>query len=963
VAEVSLSDWDNVEDIVEQALALSPSRRESYLREACGTDTARFEQALRVLTAANRASAFLSRPAADVAAELVAVSTHAASDHEPDGPQLDVVGAYRILEPLGRGGMGDVYLASRADDEFQRQVAIKVVRAGLGGDLIARFRHERQVLASLDDPHIAQLYDGGVTPDGRPYLVMEYVDGRPLDRYADEERLTVDQRLAVFLQVCDAVDRAHRRLVIHRDLKPANILVSRDGVAKLLDFGVAKLLDPAAQTGQAVVTRANLRVMTPEYASPEQFLGRPTTTGTDIYALGVILYELLVGCRPHEGPDATPTTLEQRVIERDPERPSVACRRAPTPDLPTERARTRGTTIDGLSRRLRGDLDNIVMTALNREPDRRYGSAAALRADLERHRSGLPVSARPQTMAYRAAKFIRRHRVGVAAALLLVIAVAAGTAATLVQAQAAAREGRRAQQIRDFLVSVFETSDPNRSGGEAVTARELLDRGSERIDRELAGDPLLRADMLGVLGKLYQQLGMFNQAQQHFENALALRRAQVVAPLVLVTSLTDLAAVRLEQGANDEAGTLIGEALALARREEGAGGATVAAVMTDLAAVHRAKGEYEAAEARHREALAIRRNQGDLEGQADSLSGLGFLLDAAGRSDEALASLREALAIGRQVHGDRHTKVALSECNLAGALHRAGQLEAALEAFTTCVAHRRTLLGDRHAHLALSLNNMALVYSDLNRYDDAERLYQESLAITRSTFGPHHREVAATLNNLAILSFKRGNFADAAERFRELIGIWQALVGPDHPDTISTTNNLGMALRSAGELAESERVLTAVVGARQRALGADHPDVAAAMMNLGSVVLRRSQPARALELVGQAEPILNRAYPEGHPLVAIGDVLRGRALLGVGNAAAALAAFDRAMAYRTATFGVQHIQTAEARVGRGRALAALGRQAEARAEIETALAHLQSGGHDASLTANDARQALADMRR
>jgi serine/threonine-protein kinase len=262
--------------------------------------------------------------------------------------------------------MGDVYLADRADDQFQRQVAVKVVRAGLGDDLVARFRSERQVLASLNHPHIARLYDGGLADRGRPYLVMEYVDGQPIDRHADEAALPVDERLALFLQVAEAVESAHRRLVVHRDLKPANVLVARGGSVKLLDFGVAKLLDRAIPAGETPVTRAGIRVMTPEYASPEQFLGEPTTTATDIYALGVVLYELLTGRRPHEATAGSATTLERDVLEREPDPPSLACLTSSSETPAAERARRRATTVDGLARTLRGDLDTIVLTALRR---------------------------------------------------------------------------------------------------------------------------------------------------------------------------------------------------------------------------------------------------------------------------------------------------------------------------------------------------------------------------------------------------------------------------------------------------------------------------------------------------------------------------------------------------------------------------------------------------------------------
>ncbi|MEZ5318537.1 MAG: tetratricopeptide repeat protein [Vicinamibacterales bacterium] len=965
---IPLSDWDDVGDLVEHALDLPAADRDAHLQAACADDAARLARARRVLAAADAARSFLARPAADVAADLAVDAGLDAGDADDDPArpgdpaEAGSLGAYRLLRRIGRGGMGEVYLAERADDEFRRQVAIKIVRPGLGDDLIARFRHERQLLASLQHPHIAQLFDGGVTDDGRPYLVMEYVDGRPLDRHADDGGLSVDARLGLFLQICDAVESAHRRLVVHRDLKPGNVLVTRDGVTKLLDFGVAKLLepDPGADTPE---TRAGFRVMTPEYASPEQFLGEPSSTATDVYALGAVLYELLTGVRAHEAPHGSLKDLEQLVLEREPDPPSTACRRTSPAGPPDDRARTRGTTVDGLARQLRGDLDNIVLTAMRREPDRRYPSVAALRADLERHREGLPVSARPATVGYRAAKFVRRHRAAVAAAVLVGAAIVIGTTTTLVQARAAAREGRRAEQIRDFLVGVFEISNPDASRGETVTARELLDRGSERVDRELAGEPEVHADMLGVLGRLYQQLGMFAEARMHFEHALTLQRQTPADPLAVVDTLTSLGAAASEQDDLDQAEAYIREALAIATREEGPEGSAVAAATSDLAGVFRKRGDYEEAERLNREAVAIRRHLGDPAGLASALNGLAVLLTDSGHAPEAVTTLEEALALARPAGADTPTTMALMQCNLANALEEAGRPQDAIPAFETCIDQRRRLLGDRHPDLAVSLNSMGLVYSALNQYDDAERVYREALDIQRGAFGEQHTAVAATLNNLAVVAYQRGRYDEAAATFRELVDVWRAILGPDHPNTLNTTNNLGMSLRSAGDLAGAEQVLTDVLNARERTLGHDNPQVGDSLLNLAGVLRREGKLPRALELTREAIPILEQAFPDGHPSLGNGYMTMGRIQLDAGRPAPALEAFDRALALRTAIFGAEQLQSAEARVYRGRALAALGRTAEARTEIETAIAHITAAGLTGGETYKLAQEALAALGR
>jgi serine/threonine protein kinase/tetratricopeptide (TPR) repeat protein len=955
MAGFELSDWDDVGDVIERALELPAGDRDAALRDACAGDAERLTHARGLLAAAERAQSFLDRGAVDLAPALLA---GVCDSDQRDAPAR--LGAYRILRLVGRGGMGDVYLAERDDDEFKRQVAVKVVRAGLGAELVARFRSERQLLASLDHPHIAQLHDGGVAPDGRPYLVMEYVDGKPLDVFCDERTLTIDRRLELFLQVCDAVDRAHRRLVVHRDLKPANILITAEGAAKLLDFGVAKLLDPETAEAESPLTRAGARVLTPEYASPEQFLGEPTTTAADVYSLGIILFELLAGRRPYEEEDADGFSLERRVLSGDITPPSVACRAATKRSSGPDRARVRGVSLDALRRRLRGDLDNIVLTALRREPDRRYASVAALRDDIERHRTQRPVLARPVSATYRAGKFVRRHSVDVAAAAAAAAAVVAGTTATLLQARTAAREGQRATQIRDFLVGVFESSDPDRSRGQNVSARDLLDRGSQRIANELSGDADLRAEMLGVLGSLYLQLGVFDRARSHLEESLALRRANGAPSATLVASLSSLAAVDHEQGRPDDAEVLLREALVIARSGTGLRSAE-AGVLSDLAAVHRFRGKFDLSEADARSALAIRRSLDDETGLVDTLNGLGMTLKDAGRPAEAMAALDESRALAQRLYGALHTKTNLVQCNLAVARHRAGQIAAALDGFRSCIETRRRLLGDDHPSVAIALNEMALVHSERNEYAPAERLYVDALRIHRKAYGERHRLVAAALNNLAILAFQRGQYMEAANRFRELTGIWRELLGPEHPDALATLNNLGMSLRSAGKVAEAREVLESVLEGRTKALGPEHPDVAASMVNLATVLRRQGEFARMRVLTMRAIPIYERAFPDGNPLIATAFQVLGQAQFGEGAFRDALASFERAIAMRTKIFGATHLQTAAARISRGEALGAMGRTAEARTVIQSALDDLVAGNHQESQTAKDGAAALVAL--
>ncbi len=442
------------------------------------------------------------------------------------------IGPYRVVRELGRGGMGAVFLAARADGEYDRQVAVKVLKRGLDtAEIVHRFRTERQILANLGHPYIAELYEGGTTEDHRLYFVMEHIEGEPIDRYCDARRGTIRQRIELFRKVCSAVQFAHQSLVVHRDLKPGNILVTADGEPKLLDFGVAKLLDP--ETGEPVTaTAAGLRLMTPEYASPEQVRGEPITTTSDVYSLGVMLYELLTGHRPHRLKAWQAEEVKRVICEQEPEKPSTAVSRveevraeagAIVTLTPEAVSRVRGEEPRRLRRLLSGDLDSIVLRALRKEPQYRYASVEQLSKDLRRHLEGRPVRARKGTFAYRTGKLLRRRgkELAAAAAALLLAGVAVDRES---QQRHTACERDRAQRISGFLVELFKVSDPSEARGNSVTAREILDRSAARIEQELEKDPELRAALMTTIGEIYGNLGLYSEATQLLETALAQRQ-------------------------------------------------------------------------------------------------------------------------------------------------------------------------------------------------------------------------------------------------------------------------------------------------------------------------------------------------------------------------------------------------------------------------------------------------------
>ncbi len=516
--------WARAKALFESALERPAAERHRYVEAAAEGDEALRAEVESLLSAhdAAEADSFIDQPAVALSPGLPT---------EPDWAGR-LLGPYRIVGEIGRGGMGAVFRAVRDDDQYHKEVAIKVVMQGVDNDLVReRFRSERQILATFDHPNIARLLDGGSTDDGRPYLVMELVDGRPITLYARDRPL--GDRLALFRQVCSAVSDAHRKLVVHRDIKPGNILVGRDGVPRLLDFGIAKILEGGPGGGATGLLQ---RMMTPEYASPEQVRGEPITTASDVYSLGVVLYELVTGERPHRLAGRDLLDLA-RLHESDPTRPSSVVGPACGPDWVR------------LRRRLRGDLDTIILKALSREPERRYASVDLLAEDIERHLDGRPVLARPDTAVYRAGKFVRRHRAGVAAVAVLAVVAGAASWNLAVQARRVERERDRAQEVSRFLVRLFRVSSPSEARGNALTAREVLEEGVSRVRGDLSGRPDVRASLLQTLGTAYQRLGLGDAAAPLLQESLRLRsEIQEGETLDVAAALHELAGVLVVQG-------------------------------------------------------------------------------------------------------------------------------------------------------------------------------------------------------------------------------------------------------------------------------------------------------------------------------------------------------------------------------------------------------------------------------
>jgi serine/threonine-protein kinase len=662
------------------------------------------------------------------------------------------VGAYRLVRLLGEGGMSSVYEAVRDDAQYEQRVALKLVRAGMATEsVLERLRNERQILAKLDHPNIAALHDGGTTDDGLPYFVMEYVDGVPLLSHCSQDDLPLSRRLALFCTICEAVEHAHRHLVVHRDLKPSNILVTREGTPKLLDFGIARILDDRERSAE--VTAGVLRFFTPGYASPEQIRGERVTTASDVYSLGVVLYELLTGERPGRsgpGDDPAPPSSHNATWQR----------------------------------RLRGDLDDITLKALRPEPEERYGSALDLARDVHRHLEAQPVAARSGTLGYRATKFVRRHRVGVAATLaVLATAVVAG--ALLVRQVAVTRDERdKAQAVSAMLVDLFEVADPATAHGDSVTVVDLLDHGTERVE-SLADQPELQAMLLSTLGELYEKAGQLDRAGEAFERSASLYGT--AAPLERAAALHGLGRIHAKRGQLAHAEALFREALAVRLERLPEKTAEVASTLNALALSVHEQGRHAEAEPLYRRALAADlASVGEADLHTQRVRGnLALLLLDTGDFAGAEQVFRDVLASIGGHRGASESRMDVAEYleGIGMTLTAQGRAAEAIGVLEQAVELRVRLVGRDHFLTARSLDHLGAALVAVGRLDEAEAAIAESLAVRLARLDPGHPEIASSYRTRGKLLAARGQRAEARADLALSVELYSASLGPEHPFT------------------------------------------------------------------------------------------------------------------------------------------------------------------------------------
>jgi serine/threonine-protein kinase len=879
--------WREIDLVFAEALDRPLAERKAFLDEACAGDSELRVAVERLLLADEASDTFLEQPASEMLGLLPEV--------EP-GERL---GPFRLLRRLGAGGMGTVYLARREDEHYQQDVALKILRSGLQGtEAVHRFLAERQILARLEHPNIARLYDGGSTPDGRPYLVMELVEGLPVDEYCDRHQLTVDQRLDLFRRICSAVQYAHQNLLVHRDLKPGNILVTEAGEPKLLDFGIAKRLEPGSAT-KPDLTQTGSRVMTPSYASPEQVRGEAITTASDVYSLGVVLYGLLAGRTPYRVESGLIHEIEGAICEQEPERPSAALFR-PGPPPAEEIARDRGMRPQALRRRLQGDLDNIVLMALRKEPARRYGSAAQLSRDIENHLQSLPVLARADTLSYRTRKFVRRHRVGVSAAAMVVLLVAGFIVSLIVQGRRIARERDKAQYSLSFLLDTFKDADPYHTKGEHLTADEILTRGADRVSRDLSGRPDVQGALMDAIGEVERGLGRYDRAEPLLGRGLTLRRATFGPDsLEVAESLEHLGLLKQERSSFAEAERLLRQALAIKQARLGDRSLDTAKTLNELGGLLANTGKAVEAEKLHREAARIAARSEGAVGPtvAESLLFLSEAKLAQGNKVAAERIARQALVVERGAVGKRDPRLLEVQSKVGSILTQAGKYKEAEALLRSTLSAQRDVLGRQHPDVSTTLQSLGYVLHREGKWDAAEAINRDLLRTIREQFGPSHWLVDETLINLGTdvdaqgrpteglryyqqaLEIRRQNYPhDSAQVAQALLLIAGAYRGlKQYPQAVSFSGqaleilekikdpHVDFALREigrdymlAGRPAKGEPYLRRAVEIRRKTLGRDHPDLATAKFTLADCLVDLGRYDEAAALLREARASLKR---------------------------------------------------------------------------------------------------------
>lgn len=940
--------WERAKTLFHQAVDLMEADRHAFLDEACQGDEALKQVVLNLIRADGESgTAVVDEPAW--------VSD---SDDEGEFNPGDRVGAYEIVEEIGRGGMGVVYKARRKDEHLEKTVALKIIKPTFAQPRdLSRFRAERQILANLEHAHIARLYDGGQTEMRVPYFVMEYVDGQPMDRYCQQHGLTLRTRLKLFLQVCEAVQFAHRHMIVHRDLKPSNLLVTRDGQVKLLDFGIAKIMDPDAFQQSLLATRAEQRLLTPAYASPEQLKGEIVSVATDVYALGVILYELLSGQPPYRITSRSLDQVERVICDTDPPKPSSVVGRTHS----ETRAREASSRDSGeekstpmarrLSRQLRGDLDNIVFMAMRKEPENRYGSVDQFAEDIRRFLEGRPVLARTPTWSYRASKFIRRNRLAVSLATMFFIMLClglAGTSVGLMEARkardVAEQENRKALRTIALLQEFLSSADPEKQGKD-VKVIDLLEGSFAQVSN-LPEDPEIKATMLFTFGKTLHALGQYDRAEEMLEQCVDLRsRALGAHHVETLQARNTLGVVLLSDRQYAEAQTLLEDLWEANRQGDSLDEKQKRSLLGNLGQAALGLGEFEKAKSRFSELLDTRMAQEgpDHPDTLNTMNDLALSYLYSGQGDQAETMLRDTVERRIRVSGEEHPKTLNAMDNLVRVLEQTGKYQEAFELVTRILNIKQKVLGEDHPHTLQTMENRAMITARMGRFEEAETMQRDVLQRRIRVLGEDHPDAVMAKGVLAAILERLNRLEEFVTLQRQVWQWFDAHQGAEHPQTLVALNNLAVGLHRTEKLEEAAKMFERVVKIRAGMLGEEHPQTLNAKANLAMVLVDMEQYDEAESLLNDVYDSSRETLGEEHPDTLL--TLYSWALVAskMGNTQVAEARFRQVLRGQSKALGEEHPDTVMTMARLARAMMANGNKEEGDALLQKAKALRDAG--------------------
>ncbi len=817
---MNILDWKKIKSIFESAIELPYNQRHDFVDKECLGNESIKQEVEALLFAFENSGSFLEEPGIDF--------TYLQNIDEDDlfiGKQF---GAYKIEKKIGTGGMAYVYLARRADNEFEQTAALKIIKRGMDTDeIVRRFKHERQTLANLDHPNIAKIIDGGTSDDGLPFFVMEYIDGIPITEYCDLNKLSVDQRLELFIKVCSAVNYAHQNLIVHRDLKPSNILITSDGTPKLLDFGIAKLLSEEQNANTMALTRDGSKLMTVEYASPEQVKGGKITTASDIYSLGVLLYELLTGHLPYSFKNKFPHEVEKVITSVNPEKPSTIIAKSSktiTEDgevsevSAEEISILRNSNVEKLKRRLSGDIDNIILMALKKEPERRYNSVQQLAEDIHHYIEGRPVSAHSDTILYRTSKFVNRHKIGIAVFLIINLLIIGSVVAIIWQANIAAKErdnaeleASKTEHINNFLNEMLSSADPTIAGKD-LKIKDVLDKASKKINTELKAQPEIEAEVRTTIGQTYESLGLYDDAIFQLKRALQLRDS------------------------------LFGE-----------NNSETAISYNYVALAFHYKGNLDTAKYFYEKSIKTLKALKDEKKLEEALNNYGTLQMDLYQFDRAKKSFEESLAISLKIFGKESREAASTMNNLAINYDYQNKLDSAEKFYIQALDIDRKLFGDTSMDVTHNLNNLAFIFQERGNYKKAESLFTSAYEIREKILGDNHPEVAMGKYNLGCCYYYLNDYAKAEKLIKESISIWKGKLNDGHYYFGNAYGWLGKVQNADGKYDSAYQNLTRSLQIRKRIFDEKNSVVVSTECELGKSLL-------GLKKFSNAEKVLLKDY-------------------------------------------------------------------------------------------------------